>query len=96
LVPADIEEAPLLESSLEKVRRPIDTNFVRVVRLMQIGRGMPARRHRVQGSQTAFADRENCAVCAAAKAAVSQLTQAAAVEWGPYGARVVCLAPNAR
>ena len=28
------------------------------------------------------------------KAAVSQMTRAAAVEWGPTGVRVVCLAPG--
>ena len=88
---------PLLETSLEEVRRLIDTNFVGVVRLMLVGRGMAERRRGVivsMGSQTAFAGGENRAVCAGAKAAMSQLTRAAAVEWGPYGARVVCLAPG--
>jgi len=89
---------PLLETSLEEVRRLIDIDFVGVVRLMQlIGRGMVERRRGVVlsiGSQTAFSGGENRAVYSAAKAAVSQLTRAAAVEWGPYGVRVVCLAPG--
>ena len=89
---------PLLETSLDEVRRLIDIDFVGVVQLMQlVGRGMVARRRGVvasMGSQTAFSGGENRAVYAAAKAAVSQLTRAAAVEWGPYGVRVVCLAPG--
>jgi NAD(P)-dependent dehydrogenase (short-subunit alcohol dehydrogenase family) len=89
---------PLLETSLEEIRRLIDTDFVGVVRLMQlVGRGMVERRRGVilsMGSQTAFAGGENRAVYAAAKAAISQLTRAAAVEWGPHGVRVVSLAPG--
>jgi NAD(P)-dependent dehydrogenase (short-subunit alcohol dehydrogenase family) len=89
---------PLLETSLEEVRRLIDIDLVGVVRLMQlVGRGMVERRSGVilsMGSQTAFAGGENRAVYAAAKAAISQLTRAAAVEWGPHGVRVVCLAPG--
>jgi NAD(P)-dependent dehydrogenase (short-subunit alcohol dehydrogenase family) len=89
---------PLLETSLQEVRRLIDTDLVGVIRLIQlIGRGMVARRCGVIvsiGSQTAFTGGENRAVYAAAKAAISQLTRAAAVEWGPHGVRVVCLAPG--
>jgi NAD(P)-dependent dehydrogenase (short-subunit alcohol dehydrogenase family) len=89
---------PLLETSLADVRRLIDTDLVGVIRLLQlVGRGMVERRRGVIvsiGSQTAFAGGENRAVYAAAKAAISQLTRAAAVEWGPYGVRVVCLAPG--
>ncbi len=89
---------PLLETSLEEVRRTIDVDFVGALRLMQlVGRGMVERRRGVIlsiGSQTAFSGGENRAVYAAAKAAISQLTKSAAVEWGPYGVRVVCLAPG--
>lgn len=89
---------PLLETSLDEIRRLIDTDFVGVARLMQmVGCGMVERRRGVilsMGSQTAFAGGENRAVYAAAKAAISQLTRAAAVEWGPHGARVVSLAPG--
>ena len=56
---------PLLETSLEEVRRLIDIDFVGVVRLMQlIGRGMVERRRGVilsMGSQTAFSGGENTA-----------------------------------
>jgi NAD(P)-dependent dehydrogenase (short-subunit alcohol dehydrogenase family) len=89
---------PLLETSLEEVRRTIDVDFVGALRLIQlVGHGMVERRRGVIlsiGSQTAFSGGENRAVYAAAKAAISQLTKSAAVEWGPHGVRVVCLAPG--
>lgn len=89
---------PLLETSFEELRRVIDIDFVGALRLMQlVGRGMVERRRGVIlsiGSQTAFSGGENRAVYAAAKAAISQLTKSAAVEWGPHGVRVVCLAPG--
>ena len=89
---------PLLDTSFDEVRRLIDTDLVGVVRLIQlVGRGMVERRRGVIlsiGSQTAFSGGENRAIYAAAKAAVSQVTRGAAVEWGPYGVRVLCLAPG--
>jgi len=89
---------PLLETSFEEVRRVIDVDLVGALRLMQlVGAGMVARKHGVIlliGSQTAFSGGENRAVYAAAKAAISQLTKSAAVEWGPHGVRVLCLAPG--
>jgi NAD(P)-dependent dehydrogenase (short-subunit alcohol dehydrogenase family) len=89
---------PLLETSMAEVQRLIATDLVGVVQLMQlVGRGMVERRRGVIvciGSQTAFTGGENRTVYAAAKAAVSQLVRGAAVEWGPYGVRVVCLAPG--
>jgi NAD(P)-dependent dehydrogenase (short-subunit alcohol dehydrogenase family) len=89
---------PLLETSLDDIRRLIDTDLVGVIRLTQlIGRGMVERRRGVIlsiSSQTAFCGGENRGVYAAAKAAVSQLTRAAAAEWGRFGVRVLCLAPG--
>lgn len=89
---------PLLETSVEEVRGLFDVDFLGVFQLMQgIGRGMVERRRGVVvsiGSQTAFCGGEGRGLYAAAKAAVSQLTRAAAVEWGPYNVRVVCLAPG--
>ena len=71
---------------------------VGVIRLIQlVGQGMVERRRGVIlsiGSQTAFSGGENRGVYAAAKAAVSQITRAAAAEWGRFGVRVVCLAPG--
>ena len=89
---------PLLETTLEEARRVIDIDLLGALRLMQlVGAGMVSRKRGVIlsiGSQTAFSGGENRAVYAAAKAAISQLTKAAAVEWGPHGVRVLCLAPG--
>lgn len=89
---------PLLETSLEEMRRMIDVDLMGPLRLLQlVGAGMVARRRGVilsMGSQLAFSGAENRAVYAAAKAAIGQLTKSAAVEWGPFGVRVVCLAPG--
>lgn len=89
---------PLLETSLEEVRRVIDIDLVGAIRLIQlVGAGMVARGRGVIlsiGSQTAFSGGENRAVYAAAKAAISQITRGAAVEWAPHGVRVLCLAPG--
>ncbi|SJZ30605.1 2-deoxy-D-gluconate 3-dehydrogenase [Enhydrobacter aerosaccus] len=89
---------PLLDTGLEEMRRVIDVDLIGAVRLMQlVGAGMVRRRQGVIlsiGSQTAFSGGENRAIYAAAKAAISQVTKAAAVEWGPHGVRVLCLAPG--
>lgn len=89
---------PLLEITTTEVQRLVATDFVGVWQLMQgVGAGMVARERGVIlniGSQTAFCGGENRGIYAAAKAAVAQLTRAAAVEWGPHGVRVVCLAPG--
>ncbi|TDR88929.1 SDR family NAD(P)-dependent oxidoreductase [Enterovirga rhinocerotis] len=89
---------PLLDTSPAELRAMIDVDFVGVVRLMQLfGGGMVARGKGVVlsiGSQTAFAGGEGRGVYAAAKAAISQITRSAAVEWGPRGVRVLCLAPG--
>ena len=89
---------PLLDTNEAEARHLIDTDFLGVFLLtQQFGRRMVAQGRGVivsVGSQTAFCGGENRGIYAAAKAAVSQLTRAAAVEWGPHGVRVVCLAPG--
>lgn len=89
---------PLLETSVQDVRSLVDTDFIGVWQLMTgIGQSMVGRKHGVIlsiGSQTAFCGGENRGVYASVKAAVSQLTRSAAVEWGPHGVRVLCLAPG--
>jgi NAD(P)-dependent dehydrogenase (short-subunit alcohol dehydrogenase family) len=89
---------PLLDCTAEEVRRVLDVNVMGVIVLARtVARGMIARGRGVivnVGSQLAFCGGEQRGVYAAAKAAVSQFTRAAAVEWGPGGVRVVCMAPG--
>jgi NAD(P)-dependent dehydrogenase (short-subunit alcohol dehydrogenase family) len=89
---------PLLDTTIEDVQQLISIDLVGALQLMQlVGRRMVERRRGVIvsiGSQTAFCGAEGRGVYAAVKAAISQLTRAAAVEWGPHGVRVLCLAPG--
>ncbi|GAC1340508.1 MAG: glucose 1-dehydrogenase [Acetobacteraceae bacterium] len=89
---------PMLDAAEGHVRRLLDVDLLGVLFLMQeFGRGMTRRGDGVVlniSSQTAFCGGENRGIYAAAKAAVAQLTRAAAVEWGPSGVRVLALAPG--
>ena len=89
---------PLLDTTLAEMRRLFDVDFLGAAMLMRLfGAAMVARGEGVIlniSSQTAFCGGENRAVYAAAKAALSQLTKGAAVEWGPSGVRVLALAPG--
>jgi NAD(P)-dependent dehydrogenase (short-subunit alcohol dehydrogenase family) len=89
---------PLLEMTVEDIRTLVNIDFLGALRLMQlVGRGMVERKRGVVlsiSSQTAFCGGENRAVYASMKAAISQVTRGAAVEWGPHGVRALCLAPG--
>ena len=89
---------PLLECTADEMRRVFDVDVVGLMVLARsVARGMVERGCGViinVGSQLAFSGGELRGVYAAAKAAVSQFTRAAAVEWGRAGVRVVCMAPG--
>src|SRR5207248_2347919 len=89
---------PILDTQPDEIRRLIAVDLMGVLLLTPlIARGMVARGRGVIvniGSQTAFTGAVGRGVYAAAKAAISQYTRSAAVEWGPHGVRVVCLAPG--
>lgn len=89
---------PLLECSAKDIRRVLEVNVMGVMVLAgAVARDMIVRGGGVivnVGSQLAFSGGEQRGVYAAAKAAVSQFTRAAAVEWGASGVRVVCMAPG--
>jgi NAD(P)-dependent dehydrogenase (short-subunit alcohol dehydrogenase family) len=89
---------PLLDCSAVEIRNVLDVNVTGVIVLAcAVARGMIARGGGVivnVGSQLAFSGGEQRGVYAAAKAAVSQFTRAAAIEWGGSGVRVVCMAPG--
>lgn len=89
---------PLVDSTSEEMRRVFDVDVIGLMVLAcAVARGMIARAGGVivnVGSQLAFSGGELRGVYAAAKAAVSQFTRSAAVEWGSAGVRVVCIAPG--
>ena len=89
---------PMLETSDDDIRRLVDVDFIGAALLMRaFGAGMVEQRRGVivnLSSQTAFCGGENRAIYASTKAAISQLTRALAVEWGPSGVRVVAIAPG--
>jgi NAD(P)-dependent dehydrogenase (short-subunit alcohol dehydrogenase family) len=89
---------PLLDCTVDEMRRVFDVDVVGLMVLSRtVARAMIERGGGVivnVGSQLAFSGGELRGVYAAAKAAVSQFTRAAAVEWGRAGVRVVCMAPG--
>ena len=89
---------PLVDCTADEMRHVFDVDVIGLMILAcGVARGMIARTGGVivnVGSQLAFSGGELRGVYAAAKAAVSQFTRSAAVEWGPAGVRVVCMAPG--
>jgi NAD(P)-dependent dehydrogenase (short-subunit alcohol dehydrogenase family) len=93
-----LEVGPLLEMAPATVRRVLDVDLLGHILVMRaVARGMVERRRGAivnTGSQLAFAGAATRAVYAAAKAAITQVTKSAAVEWAPHGVRVNCIAPG--
>lgn len=89
---------PLLELDWNKLRRVVDVNLVGTTALVRlVGAAMVAAGGGaiiVTGSQLSFNGAEFRSVYAATKAALAQLVKTAALEWGPHGVRVNCLAPG--
>jgi gluconate 5-dehydrogenase len=90
--------SPLVDFPLADFERVIDTNLTAVwalakeaARVMQ-----PAKRGRIviTGSMTAIAARPTVSAYIASKGAVHALTRALAVELGPHGVTVNCIAPG--
>ena len=92
-----LESKPLLDTTASDILRLLAVDLAGVMALIiAVGRGMVERRRGTVlmiGSQTALYGARGRGVYAAAKAGVSQLARTA-VEWAPYGVRVVCLAPG--
>ncbi|WP_185961241.1 SDR family NAD(P)-dependent oxidoreductase [Telmatospirillum sp. J64-1] len=89
---------PLLELKWEDLRQVIDINLVGPMALTRlVGAGMIERRQGCViniGSQLAFNGARDRSVYSSTKAAISQFTKTAALEWGEFGIRVNCIAPG--
>lgn len=89
---------PLLDLDWTGLRQVVDIDLVGPIALTRlVGEGM-VRRGRGTivniSSQMAFTGARNRSVYAAAKLAIAQFTKTAALEWGPHGVRVNCVAPG--
>lgn len=89
---------PLLDLAPDELDRVFRVNAIGPMLLAQaVAKGMTARRSGVivnVGSQLVFSGARLRGVYAAAKAALTQFTRTAAVEWAPCNVRVVCAAPG--
>ncbi len=89
---------PLIDLKWDDLERVVATDLVGAIGLTRlVGAAMVARRKGVivhTGSQLTFNGAEFRAVYAAAKAGISQFVKTAALEWGPQGIRVNCVAPG--
>lgn len=89
---------PLLELDWTDLRRLVDVNLVGPVALTRLVGASMVRRRRGAiiniSSQMAFNGARHRAVYSSTKAAIVQFTKSAALEWGPCGIRVNCIAPG--
>lgn len=89
---------PLIDLQWDKLERIVATNLIGAIALTKlVGTRMVQRGAGVivhTGSQVAFNGAEHRSVYAATKAGISQFVKTAALEWGPHGVRVNCVAPG--
>jgi NAD(P)-dependent dehydrogenase (short-subunit alcohol dehydrogenase family) len=89
---------PLIDLKWDDLERVVSTDLIGAIGLTRlVGAAMVGRRKGAivhTGSQLTFNGAEFRAVYAAAKAGISQFVKTAALEWGPHGIRVNCVAPG--
>ena len=89
---------PLLDTTNSEISELLAVNMTGSIQMaIGMARHMVARRSGVivnLSSQHAFIGAKDRGLYAASKAAISQFTKTAAVEWAPHGVRVVAIAPG--
>lgn len=91
-------DGPLIENAPADIQRVINVDLLGTALMLHAfgpafiaaGRGVVVN----VGSQLGFCGSGNRAIYGACKAAVSHLTGSVAAEWGPFGVRVVAVAPG--
>jgi NAD(P)-dependent dehydrogenase (short-subunit alcohol dehydrogenase family) len=93
-----VKRGPLLDLDWGDLRQLVDVNLVGPIALTRLAGAAMVRRGSGTiinvGSQMAFNGARHRSVYAATKVAISQFTKTAALEWGPHGIRVNCIAPG--
>lgn len=89
---------PLLDLRWDDLQRLVAIDLTGAIALTRLfGADMVARKRGAiihTGSQLSFNGAQFRAVYAATKAGISQFIKTAALEWGPHGVRVNCVAPG--
>jgi NAD(P)-dependent dehydrogenase (short-subunit alcohol dehydrogenase family) len=93
-----VVRGPLLDLDLADLRRVVDVNLIGPIALTRLIGGAMVRRGSGTiiniSSQMAFIGARNRSVYASTKMAIVQFTRTSALEWGPHGVRVNCIAPG--
>jgi NAD(P)-dependent dehydrogenase (short-subunit alcohol dehydrogenase family) len=93
-----VVRGPLVDLDLADLRRVVDVNLVGPIALTRLIGATMVRRGGGTiiniGSQMAFIGARNRSVYASTKMAIAQFTRTGALEWGPHGIRVNCIAPG--
>lgn len=89
---------PLLDTPFDEISDILTTNVDGAIKMtIAMARRMVARKVGTivnVASQHAFTGAANRGICGASKAALVQFTKTAAVEWAPFGVRVLAIAPG--
>lgn len=93
-----VVRGPLLELDWARLHQVVDINLVGPIALTRLVGATMVRRRSGNiiniSSQMAFTGARERSAYASTKIAIAQFTRTAALEWGPLGVRVNCIAPG--